>query len=343
MISISAIVLPPLGVLYGAVTRSRQALYRRGALRVFSLGAPVISVGNITAGGTGKTPLVEWLARALAAEGRRVCILTRGYKRANPANRVVVSDGKQILADEIEAGDEPFLLAKRLQGLASVISDADRIAAGQWAVKELGADVFVLDDGFQHLRVARDLDIVIVDATNPWGGGHLLPYGRLREPLQGLARSDCVVITRTDQVNNVESLKCKTRQLSHDRPVFLSTMRTHLVRRFDSDADPERLPQPVTAFCGIGNPESFFKHLRDHGHNPIHSRAFADHHSYNQKDVDALVRESKKLGAQCLITTAKDEVKLRSLHIVLPCYVLEIEMVIDNESGLLGLLREAIA
>src|SRR5712692_8004430 len=155
---IAPLVLPPLGALYSAAVRARLALYQRGLLQVSKLEAPVISIGNITTGGTGKTPLVEWVARSLAREGKTVCILTRGYRRANPNQRVVVSDGKRVLASELAAGDEPRLLAENLVGAAAVIGDADRFAAGRWAIRELGANAIVLDDGFQHLRLARDLN-----------------------------------------------------------------------------------------------------------------------------------------------------------------------------------------
>src|SRR2546423_13420251 len=174
--------LAPLGLLYGAAVRARLRLYRSGLLKTESVGAPVISVGNLTAGGTGKTPLVEWVARAVANEGLRACVLTRGYGRADASRRVVVSDGERVLAGVEESGDEPLLLAEKLNGVASVVCDRDRVDAARWARESLGAQAFVLDDGFQHLRIARDLDIVTLDATEPWGGGHLLPRGRLREP-----------------------------------------------------------------------------------------------------------------------------------------------------------------
>jgi tetraacyldisaccharide 4'-kinase len=164
--------------------------------RVSELASPVISVGNLTAGGTGKTPLVEFIAQALAHKGKKVCVLTRGYRRQKGRQRVLVSDGQRVLADAIEAGDEPRLLAESLLGTSAVISDADRFAAGQWAERNLGCEVFVLDDGFQHRRLVRNLDIVAIDATGPWGNGHFIPWGRLREPPRGLSRADCVVITR---------------------------------------------------------------------------------------------------------------------------------------------------
>ena len=184
-----SIVLPPLSLLYGAITRTRLSLYRRGTFHTTKLERPVISVGNITTGGTGKTPLVEWVSRKLAAKGKKVCILTRGYGRKDPHLQVIVSDGYGVLASPSEAGDEPYLLATSLTGQAAVISSADRIAAGQEAIKDFGTDCFVLDDGFQHLRLARDLNIVTIDATNPWGGGTLLPYGRLREKPEGTEQS----------------------------------------------------------------------------------------------------------------------------------------------------------
>jgi tetraacyldisaccharide 4'-kinase len=158
--SLRELAFAPLSVLYGAATRARLLLYRAGALPVARVEVPVISVGNITAGGTGKTPLVEWLARALAHEGRRVCILTRGYGRIDVRRRVIVSDGEQILAGAREGGDEPRLLAENLRGLAAVISDADRASAARWAIKNFRSDVFILDDGFQHLGLARDLNIL---------------------------------------------------------------------------------------------------------------------------------------------------------------------------------------
>src|SRR5688572_17762032 len=144
--------LAPLGMLYGAVARARIRLYRSGLLKTERVGAAVISVGNITTGGTGKTPLVEWVARAVALEGRRACVLTRGYGRADERRRVVVSDGERIKADVRESGDEPRLLAERLLGVAAVVCDRDRVAAARWARENLGAEAFILDDGFQHLK-----------------------------------------------------------------------------------------------------------------------------------------------------------------------------------------------
>ena len=332
-----SLILPPLSVLYGAVTRTRLSLYRRGTFHTTKLDRPVISVGNITAGGTGKTPLVEWVSRTLAAAGRKVCILTRGYGRDNPERMVIVSDGQTVFSNPSEAGDEPFLLATNLIGQAAVISSADRIAAGQEAIRQLDTDCFVLDDGFQHLRLERDLNLLTIDATNPWGGGHLLPYGRLREPLSGLSRADCIVITRTDQVKNLDALQTEIRKFAGDVPVFESQMITSQVAPLHDSAEPP-IP-PVAAFCAVGNPRSFFDAVT---HEVVLQKAFTDHHRYSQSDIDSLIDAARRAGANSLVTTAKDAVKLRSLSFSLPCYVQEIEPLIENADELIQLIKSIL-
>ncbi|MDT5121913.1 MAG: tetraacyldisaccharide 4-kinase [Acidobacteriota bacterium] len=378
----AGLILAPLSAIYSVATRVRRALYTRGVLRAQKINAPVISIGNITTGGTGKTPLVAWVARVAAQEGRRVCILTRGYGRADANRRVLVSDGERILADAREGGDEPFLLAEMLQGVAAVVSDADRVAAARYALENLESEVFILDDGFQHLRLARDLDLVTVDATNPWGGGNLLPRGHLREPLNGLARADCIIVTRSEQAQDIDALRKQASRLSGGRPILLSRTRTRAIRVLSeampkNDAEtrrrgdaakrkqglitnsfsprvsasprlrvssfsPHPLPSPIAAFCAIGNPSAFFAQIRHDSNDLKFTRAFPDHHVYVQSDVDALVSEAMQAGALGLLTTAKDAVKLRSLHFELPCYVLEIELEFDDEEKLVRMIREAI-
>ncbi len=340
-------VLAPFSAAYGAAVDARLALYRTGALTSHRIGVPVISVGNITTGGSGKTPLVEWMARALAREGKRPCVLTRGYGRANPQRRVVVSDGESILAGARESGDEPYLLAEKLQGTAAVISDRNRVAAARWALKNLSRDVFILDDGFQHLRIHRDLDVVTVDATNPFGGGRLLPRGHLRERPEALARADCIVITRADLIADVHDLRARVQDLSGGRLVIISRTRIARVRLLSATekfvANNSLPPQPVAAFCAIGNPQAFFAQLARDGYTLSYTRRFRDHHVYDQSDIDTLARKATASGAQALVTTAKDAVKLRSLRCELPCYVAEIEIEFDDESVLLKLLRESAA
>ncbi|MBC8032409.1 MAG: tetraacyldisaccharide 4'-kinase [Pyrinomonadaceae bacterium] len=332
----------PLSTIYSAVTRARLQAYRSGLLSTSKLPVPVISVGNLTTGGTGKTPLVEWISRRIVDDGKRVCVLTRGYGRINPKTQVVVSNGTEILTNERAAGDEPFLLAENLRGIAAVVCNSNRAAAGQWAIQNLGTQVFVLDDGFQHLRLARDLNIVTIDATEPWGGGRLLPQGRLREPRTSLARADCVVITRVDQTADLDSLRDAVTEVADGIPVFMSRMLTSGL--FTLAGEPVVFPlQPTGAFCGVGNAESFFNHLRGAGQELAFTRAFADHHQYKQTELDALAREATAHGAVSLITTAKDAIKLRSLSLPIPCCVLEIRISIEDEERFVELIRNAIS
>ena len=329
-----SLVLPPLSLLYGAVTSARLKLYRRGTFHTTKLDRPVISVGNLTTGGTGKTPLVEWVAKTVAAQGKKVCVLTRGYGRKDPHVQVIVSDGYDVLASPAEAGDEPYLLATRLTGQAAVISSADRIAAGREAIKDFGTDCFVLDDGFQHLRLARDLNIVTIDATNPWGGGSLLPYGRLRESPEGLTRADCIVITRCELVEDTTDLRAEIKRISGERPIFNSHMRNVGVSALKNGANTLGPGARVAAFCAVGNPESFFESVQRAGYEIALQKAFMDHHDYSQDEIDSLTREAEKSGATALITTAKDAVKLRALAFEMPCYVLESEISIGEAEAL---------
>lgn len=340
--------LAPLSAAYGAVMRVRSEMYRAGVLQTRRVGAPVISVGNLTVGGTGKTPMVEWLARAAAGENRHVCVLTRGYGRTDARRRVVVSDGQQLLAEARSGGDEPRELAERLLNAGvAVISDADRAGAAGWARRHLGSDAFVLDDGFQHLRLWRDLDLVLLDATRPWGGGYLLPRGRLREPLVGLRRADAVIITRAELADDLDALRRKAARLSGGRPIFTAHTRTVRLRPLLSapvdEADATLPMQPFAAFCAVGNPQAFFAHAMGDGLALSNTRAFHDHHAYTQGDVDSCVREARRNGAHALLTTAKDAVKLHGMSFALPCFVLEIEFTVDESAALLSLLRRALA
>lgn len=346
-----SLALAPFSLVFGALARARTRLYRSGVFKTERVGAPVISVGNLTVGGTGKTPLVEWVARAVAEEGLRPCVLTRGYGREEIQNRVVVSDGVRARAGVREGGDEAVLLAESLSGVASVVCDRDRVGAACWAREHLGAQAFVLDDGFQHMRIARDLDIVTLDATEPWGGGHLLPWGRLREPVTALARAGCVVITRSDLARDLERIRSQAARLT-DARVVASRVRTRGLRRI-GDATQEESARvgvesiaasgPVAAFCAVGNPRAFFEQLRKQGFGLRHTRSFPDHHNYTSAEVETFARDAGRAGALALLTTAKDAVKLRSQAFPLPCYVVEIQLEFEDEDLLRRLVKDAIS
>lgn len=335
----SSIVLPPLSALYGAIVKARLGAYQRGIISRSRLPVPVISVGNITAGGTGKTPMVAWICRVLRAAGSQPCVLTRGYQR-DSSKRVLVSDGKTVLATLREAGDEALLLARELKGVAAVVCDANRVTAGEWAQAELKADVFVLDDGFQHLQLERDLNLLLIDASDPWGGGKLLPSGRLREPLEQIKRADAVVLTRVDDLMQGAELVDQVKALV-DCPVITSTMRVKgfLALSNGSDSKPD---EPVAAFCGVGNPGSFFRQLEKLGFIPVLQKPFRDHHDYTQADINQICRDAQNRGARALITTAKDAVKLEQFDFKLPVHALKIEVELHQPPELVELIHQTI-
>ncbi len=360
----------PFSRLYGSLTDLRNRLYDRGLLRSYSLGAPTISVGNITTGGTGKTPLVAYVAMEMADRGEKVCILTRGYGRQDAGERVVVSDGRKIVSDPKIAGDEPVELARKLNGKAIIIADGDRVGAAESALKEYGVTVFILDDGFQHRKAKRDIDIVCIDATNPWGGRKSLPGGRLREPLAGIRRADVVVLTRSDLVANIEDLRSEISNWNPDAAIF--TAQNEIVRVTELEEFHSRLQNPelnaadtpnkspfdvfnvirnkatneihLGAFCGLGNPENFFMQIRmevekNKDLNLCTTRSFPDHHSYTQADIDDLEAKAKLgAGADAFVTTAKDAMKLNGLRFSIPCYVVEIEVILDKSEAFAKLL-----
>lgn len=339
----ATIALAPFGALYSAAVKARSVGYQNRFLRTYQVSTPVISVGNITVGGTGKTPVVEWLAARLADEGRKVCIVTRGYLRENARQKVIVSDGEQILSDVAQSGDEAMMLAQSLLGKSAVVCHADRVAAAAWVIKRLKSDVLLLDDGFQHRRLARDLDIVTIDATNPFGNGRLLPVGTLREPIKSLSRADCVVLTRMPD-EGMSNLLDRVRSLTN-ASIFQSRMVIQGFHWLDANKpgdDAAGVRQPLAAFCGIGNPRAFFEQLRTAHLDVRHEAIFRDHHKYSQTDIDRLTEQARVNGAEAVITTAKDAVKLQSLHFKVPCYVAQMRVEIVDGKNLLELVNRAI-
>ena len=284
-------ILSPLALLYGAVAHLRARAYRRGLLRQQRLEGTVISVGNLTAGGTGKTPMVMWIAQRLLVEGKRTGILTRGYRGKTSSGR--------------STSDEAQLLQARLGDRVVVGIGADRFASGR-ELAERGVDWFILDDGFQHLQLARDVDIVLIDATTPFGGGHVLPAGRLREPRSALARADIIVITRSEHAPAVEAAIRR----DSDAPIFYARTQLDSIRtrknNFSTEPASGAQSKKLFAFCGIGNPAAFLEDLREWRFEVVGHRFFPDHHRYTQREADALVTEARTAGADGLICTEKD-------------------------------------
>ncbi|HMQ02550.1 MAG TPA: tetraacyldisaccharide 4'-kinase [Pyrinomonadaceae bacterium] len=343
--------LLPFGKLYGGILELRNRLYDRGILRVHDLGARTISIGNLTVGGTGKTPLVALTARILAESGEKVCVLTRGYGRTDPKSRVLVSDWDNVLADAATGGDEPVELARILLGKAIVIADRDRVSAARWAKKGFGVTAFVLDDGFQHRKVRRDLDIVCIDATNPCGNGHLLPAGILREPFKGLSRADAIVLTRSDLVDSPVDIVGRLKRRNENAPVYLARQPirklvnlSEVTGKVLDDAEPgsESVVSddagPLFAFCGLGNPGSFRLQLDANGFLVVGQRSFPDHHRYTTADIRKIEQEAAAAGASGLVTTYKDAVKLEGLRFGIPVRVAIADAEIDNDASFRGLL-----
>ena len=288
------LVLSPAGGVYSLVVRIRNFLYDKGLLKSQRAGAPVVSVGNLTVGGTGKTPLVIWLAGLLGSKGLSCGILTRGYKMGSAGTPAI---------------DEPAILARECLR-ARVIVNADRIAGAAEAVKLHSVEVLLLDDGFQHRRLARDLDIVAIDATCPFGYGRVLPAGLLREPVSGLKRAHAAVITRSDQVHK-DDLAAIEDELRRRNPRLVIARTRHLpVSATDDcghDLELGRFSgKRVFAFSGIGNPEGFFATVRGLGCEIVATLAFDDHHHYSHNDLAYICGEALKSGAEWILTTQKD-------------------------------------
>lgn len=289
----------------------RRAAYRRGWLKTRDLNRPVVSVGNLTAGGTGKTPLVVYLAERLLNRGWNPVILTRGYGRRRGVDMIVLAPGPERKAAAREVGDEPALLARALPRVPIVVC-ADRYRAGQVAEESFPVDVHLLDDGFQHWGLARDVDVVALDVTQEFSDWALLPAGRQREPCTALARAHLVVLTRTE-LRDPRAHHDRVRRLNPQASIFLSTtsLRGFVDVRSGGPFPVQELRgQPLCAFCGIGNPSAFFADVRRWGFSAVAEVAFPDHHVYSAEDLRCLTQRARRAGAVALLTTEKDALNL---------------------------------
>jgi tetraacyldisaccharide 4'-kinase len=319
------LLLWPLALLYGSYVRLRAWLYSRGWLKQKRLKGMVISIGNLTVGGTGKTPMVIWLAEKLLAQGKRVAILSRGYRSANGTS------------DEIE------MMRERFQDRVAFGVGKNRLVQGRSLEAQQEIDVFLLDDGFQHLQLARDIDIVLLDASREMGKERLLPAGRLREPLSALSRANLVVFTRME---NAPGAREAIERLGRF-PVFAAETRLLGFRLFGGDRTMFPADSigagPFFAFCGIGNPEAFFRDLES-WHVPVTgSRKFRDHHRYVPEDIALLERAASQANARAFLTTAKDAQNLAGLAFPSkPVYVSMIDLKLIPESEFLAAIERAL-
>jgi tetraacyldisaccharide 4'-kinase len=300
---------------YDKVTALRNLLFDLGVLRSHKLNCPVISVGNLTVGGTGKTPMVVWLARFLADHGWRVGIVSRGYGGVESGGVIIVSDGESILADSELSGDEAQLLARRLPGIP-VFCSTKRVKAGKVAVEEFKCEILILDDGFQHRYLARDLDVVMLDARSPFGNGRLFPRGIMRERDSALARAQVLVLSRFD--HSEDALKGRE-DLLREWPDKRIARAAHRPVRLFAAADQRERPlsslkdSSLAAFAGIGRPDDFFKTVQSLGARLVYAAALPDHHPITPELLSSLVREASGLKPELWLTTEKDWVRLPHL------------------------------
>lgn len=310
------------GVGYGWAMRVRNRLFDRGWKRVGRAPVPVVSVGNLTLGGTGKTPCVEYLARFYRDRGVRVAILSRGYGAEDGPN------------------DEALVLEENLPDVPH-LQGADRVELARAAAVEHESELLILDDGFQHRRLHRDLDMVLVDATQPWGHGHMFPRGLLREPPESLGRAGLVLLTRCDQAepDKLEELQCRVKKVAPAAPVVET--RHAPVAWINTEHDTRSLcsfvGRPVAAFCGIGNPEAFRRSLEAIGMELVSFKVFPDHHDYTRRNVEDLRAWARAQPGDCILaTTQKDLVKLQITHLgERELWALRIQLKIDKGQDVL--------
>ncbi len=338
------VVLSGLSKIYGAIVQTRLSLYRNRILRSHSHGVLVISVGNLTVGGTGKTPVVEMLARALQQGGRRVAILSRGYKsvpkplllrivdRFTRRKKVftprVVSDGVSLLLDSRTAGDEPFMLANNLRGVV-VLVDRDRVRSGIHAIEEFGSDVLILDDGFQYVKMRHGLEITLVDRQAPFGNEHMLPRGTLREPPENLRRATHIFLTKCDGSDNSELIR-RIRRYNRTADIIECTHRPKHLKDFVSgEVRPLEYLKGlrIGALSGIAVPESFEQALVGLGAEIELTQSYADHHRYSLKEIERFVRRCARRNVDAVLTTEKDAVRIpRIMNPEVPILYMRVEI-----------------
>lgn len=341
--SIYAAFLYALSWVFEAIVRLRYSLYRNRILRDAPLGCLVVVVGNLTVGGTGKTPIVEKFARSLSERGRKVAILSRGYKSKSDGalkkfirwmthgeapKPKVVSDGKNILLNSEFAGDEPYMLARNLPNVI-VIVDKNRVRAGHYAITEFGADTLILDDGFQYLPLRGQLQLLLVDKTNPFGNHRLLPRGILREPISHLKRASYIFLTKSDGIEDPE-LEHLIRKYNPTAEIIECAHRPESLVDFRSMRRNELSilkGAKVACFSAIAAPDSFENFLEELGGEIVYKKRFLDHHRFDDYELDKFFSRAKSAGAQFVVTTEKDAVRIRSDYpAALPFYYTKLEI-----------------
>ncbi|HVE15152.1 MAG TPA: tetraacyldisaccharide 4'-kinase [Chthoniobacterales bacterium] len=338
-------ILKGLSHVYRLIVQARLALYRKRIYREHVLGCPVVSVGNITVGGTGKTPVVELLARELTAGGRKVAILSRGYKSVpKPLFRRlldkifrkkaiftprIVSDGQSLLLDSRTAGDEPFMLANNLRGVV-VLVDRDRVKSGLYAIEHFGADTLLLDDGFQYVRLDHRMEVTLIDRQAPFGNEHILPRGTLREPPANLRRATHILLTKCVPGEDNSALIARIRKYNRTAEIVETTHHArHLRNLLTGEIKPLESLRGlrIGSLCGIAAPDSFEGALKMLGAKIEISKTYTDHHRYTDKEIEGFINRCARRNLDAILTTEKDAVRIpRILDAAVPIYYLRVEI-----------------
>jgi tetraacyldisaccharide 4'-kinase len=321
----------PFSPLYSLLMTMRRQLYRARIFTVHRLPVPIVSVGNLTMGGTGKTPTVAYIAQYLHSIGQRPAIISRGYGGTATAAVNLVSDGNQIYLNAHQAGDEPYMLACDLKHIP-VLTGKIRLHPCRHAIETLGCSVLILDDGFQHISIARDIDLVLFNATTLAGNSRVFPGGELREPISALLRCSAFLLTGITDSNRIRAERFAEllQQRFPGKQVFTSSLEAVVPEPLQADRRPGEQFIPAYAFCAIAHPGRFFSTLASLDIPVIGRHAFRDHHRYSQHEIDAICQSAVRAGAKSLITTEKDRVKLENLHISLPLLTLKTSFATSN-------------
>ncbi len=323
----------PFSPLYSFLMTIRVALYEKNIFRRHTLPVPVISIGNLTMGGSGKTPVVMSLARLLKDKGYQPAVISRGYGGKAAKKYNVVATGTRLLLSSEDAGDEPFMLAKALEGIP-VITGKSRIHPCRYAINTLHADIILLDDGFQHIAINRNIDIVLFNATTLAGNSRVFPGGVLREPVNALSRCHGFMLTGVDENNTkrAENFGALLKKRFRDKPVFFAKLAQPVITTTDGQETVVESSDTgsVLGFCAIANPVRFQQSIKTAGIQLVQFRSFRDHNRYSQHSVDKLCREAAACGADSLLTTEKDFVKISHLRRTIPLYVLKVKLELDR-------------
>jgi tetraacyldisaccharide 4'-kinase len=320
-----------LSLLYRGVVQTRHWLYQRGILRSKKLPCKIISVGNISLGGSGKTPTTHYIAKLLKENGFRVGIVSRGYRGKVTGKVNLISNGDNVLFSPMNAGDEPYMLAKKLKGIP-VLTSKDRYQGGRYAIEHFNSSVLILDDGFQHIRLKRDIDILLLDSRIMSGSNYLFPRGALREPLINMKRADVFLVTRAKNLDEQRELAHIIRSFKKDAEIFFGYFQAkHLVDPFGEKKSLGYLKgKKVLAFCGIANPEHFTTSLKELGAIVAKELIFPDHHWYSSVDYKRIEENSREVNFA--VTTEKDMVKIDDSFLSnLKTFALSIELRLEGE------------